>query len=90
MNLKIATTLFKFILVANCLESSFSSIDFIFEGTFVENHNVNTSLYKHVLCHPANNKNVFFIFVSILSLSNLRILYILFQLSHCNFFFIGK
>ena len=25
----------------------------------LRDHNVNTSFYKHVLCHPANNKSVF-------------------------------
>ena len=36
MNLIIVTTLLKFILVCNYCESSFLSMDFNFEGTFVE------------------------------------------------------
>ena len=36
MNLKNVTILFKFILVFNYSEPSFSFIDFNFEGTFVE------------------------------------------------------
>ena len=32
----------------------------------LKDHNVNTSFYKLVLCHPANNKSVFFsVFVNI-------------------------
>ena len=36
MNLKTVATLFKFVLVFIYLESSFSSLDFNFEGTFAE------------------------------------------------------
>ena len=36
MNLKVVTILLKFIIVFSNSESSFSSMDFNFEGTFVE------------------------------------------------------
>ena len=29
------------------------SIDSNFEGTFVEDHNLNKSFHKHIVCHPA-------------------------------------
>ena len=45
-------------------------MDFNFEGTFVEGHYVNKSLYKNVLCHLANSKSVFFIFISIPKATN--------------------
>ena len=62
MNLKIVKTIFKFIFIFNYKESSFSSIDFNFEGTFVEGLQCKYKLYSHVLPHPANNKSIFLTF----------------------------
>ena len=59
MNLKTVKTLFKFIFIFNYRESSFSSIDFHFQVTFVEGPRCKYKLYKHVLCHPANNQSIF-------------------------------
>ena len=36
----------------------------------LRDHSVNTSLHKHVLYHPTNNKSVFFIFANIQKATN--------------------
>ena len=45
-----------------CLEKCLSLHILIFEphnSLLMRDHNVNTSFYKHALCHPANSKSVF-------------------------------
>ena len=44
-------------------ENSSNSFSNLFLFSVIKNllrdHNVNTSFFKHVLCHPTNNKKVF-------------------------------
>ena len=68
MNLQIVTTLFKFWFstIKNLL---FHLQILISKVLLLRDHNVNTSFYKHVLCHPTNDKSGF-IFVSIQKATN--------------------
>ena len=66
--LKILITLFKLVFIFNCKHPNFSAHILIFEphdSLLLRDHNVNTSFYKHVLCHPANSESVFFNSVNI-------------------------
>ena len=68
MNLQIVTTLFKFWFstIKNLL---FHLQILISKVLLLRDHNVNTSFYKHVLCHPTKDKSGF-IFVSVQKATN--------------------
>ena len=53
----------KLVFIFNYKDPNFSLHILIFEphdSLLLRNHNVNTSFYRHVLCHPANSKSDFF------------------------------
>ena len=55
----------KLVFIFNYKDPNFSLHILIFEphdSLLLRNHNVNTSFYRYVLCHPANSKSDFFFF----------------------------